>query len=476
VNPPLLELHGISKHFGTVAALSDVTLRVEPDTVHALLGENGAGKTTLMSIAYGLLRPDRGTIAIGGIPRRFRSPADALDSGIGMVQQHFSLVPALTVAENIALGTHTPYRRRALYRDVAALARATGLAIDPKAQVAPLSLGAQQRVEILKALIRSARVLVFDEPTALLAPSESAELLRWIRTFCTGGRSAVLITHRLDEALSVANDITVLRNGNVVLRAKHGVTTAHLVTAMIGESTLATEVPRRVTAPAHVVARTDRLTLRDERGVYRIRDVSIEIRAGEVVGVAGVEGAGHRELLRALAGRLVPTAGTLSLPERIGYIPEDRLRDALILEYDLRANLALHGAGRRKGLVRWRHMEKLVDQIIKASDVRVAGARALAATLSGGNQQKFVFARELNNQPDLLVAINPTRGLDVRASYAIARQLRSASEAGMAVIVHSSDVDELLTLVDRILVAYAGGVREVPRDHDAIGRAMVGIG
>ena len=472
---PLLELNDVSKLFGTVAALTDVSLRVPPGTVHALLGENGAGKTTLMRIAYGLIQPSHGSISVAGTRQRFRSPADALDAGIGMVQQHFSLVQAMTVTENIALGVRRPYRPAALWRDVTALAESTGLSIDPDARVADLSVAAQQRVEILKALARSARILILDEPTAVLSPKESSDLLRWIRAFCVDGRAVVLITHKLEEARAIADDITVLRHGMVTKQARNAdVSSVQLVHAMLGDGIAMPDAIRAAPAIGAVVVHADAISVRDERGVERVHDATFDIRAGEIVGLAGVEGAGHHELLRALAGRLTPTAGSLQLPDRIGYAPEDRSRDALISEYDLRANLALHGAGSRRGLVHWERVEQSVLTLLHSFDIRAPHARVRAATLSGGNQQKFVFARELQNRPDLLIAVNPTRGLDVRASLSLATRLREARDEGLAIVIYSSDIEEILALSDRVLVAHAGFVTVVGRDRNAIGRAMVG--
>lgn len=475
MTPPLLELAGVSKHFGDVAALTDVTLRVQPGSLHALFGENGAGKTTLMSIAYGLIQPDDGNVFVSAVRRRFRSPADALDAGIGMVQQHFSLVPAMTVAENIALGMRGPYRPTVLRRQVLALAESTGLTIDPDARVANLSIGAQQRVEILKALARSVRVLILDEPTAVLSPKEAAELLRWIRAFCVGKCGAVLITHKLDEARTIADQVTVLRNGSVVKHATSpDVSSAQLVRAMLGEGVTLDSAARVGRPTGAIVASATKVSVRDDRGVERIRDATFEIRAGEIVGVAGVEGAGHHELLRALAGRLTPSSGVLRLPKMIGYAPEDRLHDALIPGFDLRENFALHGAGSRHGLVHWNQLQESVLALLQTFDVRAPNARVRLATLSGGNQQKFVYARELQDRPELLIAVNPTRGLDVRASRSLTTRLLAARDAGMAVVIHCSDLDELLSLSDRILVAHAGAVTGVLHDRDAIGRAMIG--
>lgn len=472
---PLLQLERVSKRYGDVPALEDVSLSVARGTVHALLGENGAGKTTLMSIAYGLVRPDRGTLTVSGLRRRLRSPVDALDAGVGMVQQHFSLVPAMTVAENVSLGMRGPYGTTTGRTTVLELAQSTGLAIDPDARVADLSIGGQQRVEILKALARSASVLILDEPTAVLSPQEGRELLQWVRAFCSVGHAAVLITHKLEEARTFADEVTVLRGGRATLSARApDVSSEQLVRAMLGEdlSFVSGSEPPRVVGP--VLVRADHISLRDARGVVRVRDASFEVRAGEIVGVAGVEGAGQHELLRAAAGRLRPDSGVLTLPQRIGYAPDDRLSEALIPQFDLRQNLALHDANGRRGLMRWKHLEKVALTLLAEFDIRAPHVRLLVKALSGGNQQKFVFARELHDHPHLLVAVNPTRGLDVRASQSLLQRIRQARDAGMAVLMHSSDIDEMLACCDRILVAHAGDLVEVPRDRDQVGRALVG--
>ena len=474
-----LQLTGVTRRFGSVLALNEVSLAVRPGSVHALLGENGAGKTTLMRIAYGLLRPDRGTIQIAGRSVLLRSPADAMREGLGMVHQHFTLVPAMTVAENVALGAKEQRSRwrfseRVAAEQVARLGRETGLTLDPAARVDMLSVAAQQRVEIIKALARDTRVLILDEPTAVLAPAEARELLEWVRRFANGGRSVVLITHRLGDALHVADDITVLRRGSVVW---HDVVTAAdesmLTEAMIGE-----QLVRERTGDAHAIGqpvlRATDLRASDERGVERLRGVSIEVRAGEVVGIAGVEGAGQRELLRVLAGRAVPTAGTVERPAVVGFIPEDRQRDALVLDFPLFENVALRGAGERRGLVGWRGVEIRSAELITAFDVRAPNPRVPARTLSGGNQQKLVLARELDDAPPALVAENPTRGLDVRAGAAVQRQLRMARDRGAAVLFYSSDLEEVLAIADRVVVMFAGTAREVRRDVDAVGRALLG--
>lgn len=488
--PPLLALEAIDKRFGRSQALAQASLAVWTGTIHVLFGENGAGKTTLMRVAFGLLRPDRGVVRVDGQVRTLRSPADAIAFGIGMVHQHFSLVPALTVAENVALaqpggGRFDPARAAGLVRDTA---RRAGLAATPDVRVANLDVAAQQRIEVLKALATGARLLILDEPTAVLAPSEVDELLAWLRRFRDAGGSVVLITHKLREALAVADDITVLRQGRVALATERRVTDeARVVDALLGapdggNSPLrddrdanrgSVRVPRSPGA-TRVVAEVRGVSACDTRGILRLREATLCVRAGEIVGVAAVEGAGHRELLRVLAGRLRAVAGEVRLPEGIGFIPEDRQRDALILEFSLAENVALRGAGTRRGRMRWCDWTTRARAQVTAFDVRAPDVTAPVATLSGGNQQKLVLARELAGHPTLVVAENPTRGLDLRATAAVFAALRAARDAGAAVVYHSTDLDEVLALADRVVVAFAGHLRDVAKDRERVGRAMLG--
>ena len=478
---PLLELGGIDKRFGNTVALERASLSVRAGTVHVLLGENGAGKTTLMRIAFGEVRPDAGTVRVRGTPQVLRSPADAIALGMGMVHQHYSLVPAMTVAENVALALrgHWRFRPDRTARLVRETADCASLVIDPSQVVADLSVAAQQRVEILKALATEARLLILDEPTAVLAPGEADELLAWVRWFRNAGGSVVLITHKMREALALADDITVLRHGRVVLAQERGVLDeATIIGAMLGDRRLGDEPDtdghssaRRGNAPA-VSARG--LHVRDARGSVRILDATIQVAAGEIVGVAAVEGAGHRELLRVLAGRIPATAGDVYLPETIGFIPEDRQRDGLVLGLTLAENVALRGAGQRRGRMSWAPWAARTRDLVATYDIRGAALTAPVAALSGGNQQKLVLARELAGGPALIVAENPTRGLDVGATAAVHARLRAARAAGAAVVFYSSDLDEVLALADRVLVVHGAVVREVPRDRDLVGRAMLG--
>ncbi|HEX2716999.1 MAG TPA: ATP-binding cassette domain-containing protein [Gemmatimonadaceae bacterium] len=475
--PAVLELEGIDRRFGSVRALAGASLRVRPGTVHALLGENGAGKTTLMRIAFGLVHADAGTIRVAGAPVRFASPRDAIDAGIGMVQQHFSLVPAMTVAENLALGGRGLYAPAAARERVERLARETGLpAIDPDAVVGDLPVGAQQRVEILKALARDARLLILDEPTAVLAPAETAALLRWARGFASGERAVVLITHKLADALGIADDVTVLRHGHVALSAPAASLSAgSLAEAMLGEPT-GTTVPeaRPATGRGDVVARASGIAVPGREG-DAVAGVTLEVRGGEILGVAAVEGNGERELLRALAGRAAPSSGTLELPERIAFIPQDRHADGVVDEMSLTENVALEGAGKRGGRIDWSALRTATQELMRRFDVRAAGPDAPASSLSGGNQQRLVLARELAFEPALVVADQPTRGLDIRATADVHARLRAARARGGAVVVYSTDLDEVLSLADRVIVVSGGRVHEVPMDREAVGRAMLGV-
>jgi simple sugar transport system ATP-binding protein len=516
----LLSLEHIARRFGRVDALTDASLQARPGTVHALLGENGAGKTTLMRVAFGELRPDSGAVRIAGEPVQLASPADALAREIGMVHQHFTAVPAMTVAENVALasGTRGRFRPAEARARVSELCKEVGFTLDPDAVAAALSVGMQQRLEIVKALARGARVLILDEPTAMLAPSEAEDLLAMLRRFASRGNAAVIITHKLREALSVADDITVLRRGHTTLSARAAdIDAEQLTVAMLGASDAI--APHRTTRarervvdanvtdgttrrqadlvrelgtariardtghvaehPAEGSAReividTRDLVLTDDRGVARVRGATLTAYAGEILGVAGVEGAGQHELLRALAGRMTPTAGSLRIPERVGFVPADRHRDALVLDFTLAENVALAGAGAARGRMHWSAIERRTDELLGRYGIVASGVRAQASSLSGGNQQKLVLARELDGAPRALVAENPTRGLDIAAAAALQRHLLQARDAGMAIVLYSSDLDEVLALADRLIVMFNGEAREVALDREVAGRAMLG--
>jgi len=476
----VLTLEHISKRFGSTTALEDVSFTVRSGTVHALLGENGAGKTTLMRIAFGLTSPDTGDIFAGTPSRRITSAAGAIAAKLGMVHQHFTNVPAMTVAENVALGGHGRFDLEGAIDTVDAIGTRTGLTLNPRAAVADLPVGGQQRLEIVKALALGARTLILDEPTAVLAPQEITELLAWLRAFANEGNAVVLITHKLREALAIADEVTVLRRGHVTLAGSAtGLTLNSLSSALLGSDTVATESSQDGEAIAatqrEVVVTARDLEIVDDRGVTRVRGASFEIRAGEILGVAAVEGSGQSELLRALARRATVTTGAIQAPETIGFVPEDRHRDALVLDFSLAENVALKGAGAREGSVDWPALRSATALLIARFDVRGGTVSSPARALSGGNQQKLVLARELDDAPALLVVENPTRGLDIRATDDVHARLRDAARAGAAVVVFSSDLDEVLLLADRVLVVYAGLVRECAPDREIVGRAMLGV-
>ena len=473
--PPALALEHIDKRFGTVRALSDASLWVRRGTIHAVLGENGAGKTTLMRVAYGMATPDRGVVRLHGHAVRLRSPADAIERGIGMVHQHFTLVPTMTVAENLALGGHGTSRLGEMGGALRDLAGVPASSIDPNARVNDLSVIAQQRLELLKVLTRNAEILILDEPTAVLAPAEADDLLRRLRALADAGRTVVLITHKLREALRIADDVTVLRQGTISLASpRPDVDEDQLIEAMLGRRPNGLGAPtRRMTLGKTLISARD-VSIVDHHGLSRLRNATFEIRGGEIVGVAAVDGSGHRELLRAIAGRLAVTSGTLTLPTSVGFVPGDRHRDGLVLTMSLVENYLLKGAGARRGVIKWRDVAAEAREIVRNFDVRAENVGATAMTLSGGNQQRFIIGRELYGMPAALVAENPTRGLDMQASLDVRSRLVEACSEGVAVVFHSVDLDEILSISDRVLVVFNGSVREVGRDADLVGRAMLG--
>ena len=496
---PLLALREISKRFGPVAALQQASLEVEGGEVVALLGENGAGKSTLMHIAAGMLPPDAGEILVNGAPRTFRSPREAQAAGIGMVHQHFTAIPALTVGENIALAGGWPADPGLIAERTRELTSRLGLPLDPAWRADSLPVSLMQRLEIVKALATDARVLLLDEPTGVLAPNEVDELLTRIRGFADKGGAVVLISHKLDEALRVADRVVVLRGGGVVLTAPAvGVTRDELARAMIGddgETAGRRDGARTGTAPGAVKAALRNASVGLSRDAGRathdasrttryvqlaVRDASLEVRAGEIVAIAGVEGSGQRELLRALAGIMPLRSGERVVEEPVVLIPEDRTNEGLLLDLDLTANVAL-GLGRsapwvRRGWMNWRRARERTQELITRFDVRTPSADVPASALSGGNQQKLVIARALERGPAVLVAENPTRGLDIRATAEVHARIREAAARGVAVIVYSSDLDEVLELGERVLVMARGALIGAPKGatRGEVGALMLG--
>lgn len=482
--PAALSLRAVTKRFGATLALDAASCEVRTGTVHALLGENGAGKTTLMRAAFGLVTPDAGDVERDGRPLPPGSSRAAIAAGLGMVHQHFMLVPAFTVAENAALGGRGGFDAREAAERVRAVSAATGLAVDPHARVRDLPVSAQQRAELLRALARDARVMILDEPTAVLTPEESDELYRWMRRFADSGGTVVLITHKLREALAVADDVTVLRRGRTVLAAaRQGISEAMLVEALVGAPAAPDDAaPVSASPSGDVIFALEQVSVRDARGVAALRDVSLTVRRGEILGVLGVEGAGQAELLRVLAGRLAATSGRVRRPARVGFIPADRLHDAVIPAMTVTENLVLADAALLRGTIPWATRTQETRAVIEDFDVRAGGPNVPLATLSGGNQQKFVVGRERRVAPDALVAENPTRGLDVRATARVHDELRRVALSGAgAVVVSSTDLDEVLALTRRIVVCFGGTVTEIPppadpNDRAPYARALVGAG
>jgi len=493
-------MRGITKQFPGVVADDHVDFDLLQGEVHALLGENGAGKSTLMNMLYGLYRPDEGEILLNGRQVTFHSAKDAIDRGIGMVHQHFMLIPVMTVAENIVLEIEPTKAGVLLDYEAAAervreLSTRFGLVVDPKAKVESISVGQQQRVEILKALYRGARLLILDEPTAVLTPQEAGELFQIVKSLQADGTSIIFISHKLKEVLEIADRITVLRRGKKIdTVAREGATEDMLARMMVGREVLL-RVEKRAPDVGDVLLEVRDLSVRDERGLDVVRDVSLTVRAGEIVGVAGVEGNCQSELIEAItglrgrqsgevlvAGEAVahPTARRM-LDVGVGHIPEDRQRRGLVLEFSIAENIALHDYNRppdsRFGWLFPRRLVQRARRLIKEFDVRGGGPQTRAGALSGGNQQKLVAAREVARDPKVLIAAQPTRGLDVGAIEYLHRRLLEERDEGRAILLVSLELDEVLSLSDRILVMYEGRIvaeHASGATEDEIGIEMLG--
>jgi len=481
--PTAVELRGITKRFPGVVANDDVQFDAAEGEVHALLGENGAGKSTLSNILTGLYRPDEGEILIGGKVVSFHSPRDALDVGICMVHQHFRLVSPFTVAENVILGDHRGEGKklvvnpRRIERRVAELGERYRIAVDPRARIWQLSLGEQQRVEILKALYREARILILDEPTAVLTPQEASSLFETLRVMADEGRTIIFISHKLHEVKAVSDRVTVLRGGkNVETVQTKDATPRSLAALMVGrEVNMAERVPRTGAFGAPVLE-TDDLWAAGDRGEETLRGVSLSVRAGEVVAIAGVAGNGQRELAETVTGMRTPTRGTITVDGKplqggdpreairagVAHVPEDRLHTGVAPSLSIASNVVLksyRGRSVVKGpLLRLRTIRDYAAQLIKRYDVRGGGPELPARRLSGGNLQKVVLAREFEGKPRVLVVASPTRGLDVAAIETVHRYLRDAAADGVGVLLISEDLDEILALADRIAVIYEGAI------------------
>jgi len=496
-----LQLRGITKSFGDLVANDDISVTIEAGQIHALLGENGAGKSTLMNILYGLLRPDSGEILVDGSPVAFASPADAIKVGIGMVHQHFMLVPVFTVAQNVELGDERVgplgfLRTSEAEEAVREVSQRFGLEVDPAAIVVDLPVGIQQRVEIIKALTRDASCLILDEPTAVLTPQETDELLAIIRGLRDSGKSIVLITHKLREVREAADVITVIRRGRVVATAIPPSTSeTELAALMVGREVSLT-VDRGTSSPEAQTLQVRGLTVYDAADRAVVDDVSFDVRAGEILCIAGVQGNGQTELVEAIMGlqdRVVGeirVGGTVtSHPETrrmlalgVGYVPEDREEDGLVSTFSLAQNLVLDTISTsrwsRYGIVDYARIDAGARELLAQFDVRARDAYVTAGTLSGGNKQKVVLARELSRDLTVLIAAQPTRGLDVGSIEFVHRRLIEVRDSGVAVLIVSTELDEVYALADRILVMYQGRVagivgRDSPRDD--LGMLMAGV-
>jgi len=496
---PLLELKGITKRFPGVVANDHVDFELAKGEVHALLGENGAGKSTLMNILYGLYHPDEGEVRLNGKHVTIDSPRAAIDLGIGMVHQHFMLIPVMTVAENIVLGVE-PHSGPFLDIDgaekrVRELSERFGLAVRPDARIESISVGMQQRVEILKALYRGAEILILDEPTAVLTPQEAEELFEIIRSLQAEGKSIVFITHKLGEVLAIADRVTVLRRGKTIETVpREGATEEGLARLMVGREVLL-RVEKTPAEPGEPLLTVEDLRVLDERKLEAVRGISLEVRSGEIVGIAGVDGNGQSELIEAITGLRRPESGRIlaagkditnegaraSLEAGIGHIPEDRQRRGLVLDFTLAENIALKDyceePDSKWGWLFPKRLLARAKKLLTEFDVRGGGAKTLAASLSGGNQQKVVVAREVSRDPRILVAAQPTRGLDVGAIEFVHRRLVAERDEGRAILLVSFELDEILSLSDRILVVYEGRVvGEYSPDvsEEELGIAMTG--
>jgi simple sugar transport system ATP-binding protein len=498
-----LELKGISKRFPGVVANDAISLSVEPGEIHALLGENGAGKTTLMNVLYGLYHADEGEILIDGSPVRFESPRAAIAAGLGMVHQHFMLVPVFTVTENIMLGVESTrgrlgfLDRAAARRHVTQISEEFGLEVPPDALIEELPVGVQQRVEIVKALYRQAQVLILDEPTAVLTPQETEELFRVMRSLKEAGKSIIFITHKLKEVLAVADRITVLRRGRVVgTTTPEETTEAELAAMMVGRAVML-EVAKGAAEPGEAVLQVADLVVRDDRGHVAVDAVSLEVRAGEIVCVAGVQGNGQTELVEALTGLRPAVSGLVRilgndvtrssvhrvLEAGVGHVPEDRLRDGLVVDFSIADNLVLDQYD-APPFARWivrndGAVLSAAEERANSYDIRTPSVLQAVSTLSGGNQQKVIVAREFSRPIRVLIASQPTRGLDVGSIEYIHARIVAKRDEGLAVLIVSPELDEVVALADRIAVMYRGRIVAIlptgTASREQLGLLMAGV-
>ena len=497
-----LELRGITKRFGSLVANDSIDLTVEAGEIHALLGENGAGKSTLMNVLYGLYTADEGQILLDDQPQDFNGPGDAMAAGIGMVHQHFMLIPVFTVAENVALGNEPTgllgsMDMAAARRKVIEISDRFGFNVEPDALIEDLPVGIQQRVEIIKALSRDARVLVLDEPTAVLTPQETDELMEIMRQLVSSGTSIVFITHKLREVKAVADKITVIRLGKVVGTASPQASTSELASMMVGREVELT-VQKQLSEVSEALVQVENISVLDDRMHRAVDGVSFEVRGGEILAIAGVQGTGQTELAEALLGvrSIIKGSGTVTIKGKdvtaasvrkvleagVAFIPEDRKKDGLVSEFTISENLMLNQSFQSrftKGLnVNFPLRSEIATDLVQRFDVRTPSIDTPAGKLSGGNQQKVVVARELARDVEVLIASQPTRGVDVGSIEFIHEQIVSERDRGKAVILISTELDEVLALADRIAVMYRGtivGIVGPDTPRETLGKMMAGV-
>ena len=479
----VFEMRAITKIFGQFVANDKINLHLRRGEIHALLGENGAGKSTLMNMLAGLLEPTSGEIAVNGQVVKLDSPSKAASLGIGMVHQHFMLVEAFTVAENIILGSEITKNgvldiKKAI-QEIKELSEKYGLAVDPSAKIEDISVGAQQRVEILKTLYRGADILIFDEPTAVLTPAEIDELMIIMKNLVKEGKSIILITHKLDEIRAVSDRVTVIRRGKSIETVEiAGATNQDLAEMMVGRSVSFT-TEKNPPQPKEVILSIKYLVVNENRGIPAVKNLSLDVRAGEIVGIAGIDGNGQSELIQAITGLRKVKSGTINikgkdvvgLPPRkitemkVSHVPEDRHRDGLVLDLTISENIALQTYYKeplsKNGILNYTNIHNYARKLMEEFDVRAANDYVPASALSGGNQQKAIIAREVDRDPDLLIVSQPTRGLDVGAIEYIHKRLIGERDKGKAVLVVSFELDEILNLSDRIAVIHDGKIQGI---------------
>ncbi|MGT2911837.1 ABC transporter ATP-binding protein [Streptococcus cameli] len=479
----VIEMRGITKKFGDFVANDQINLKVERGEIHSLLGENGAGKSTLMNMLVGLLEPTSGEIFLNGKSVSLDSPSKAAKLGIGMVHQHFMLVEAFTVAENIVLGSEKTNAgvldMKAAIKEIKELSDKYGLSIDPTAKISDITVGAQQRVEILKTLYRGADIIIFDEPTAVLTPAEIAELLDIMRSLKNEGKSIILITHKLDEIRAVSDHVTVIRRGKSIDTVTiEGTTSQELAEMMVGRS-VSFKTEKISANPKEVVLEVENLVVHENRGVPAVKELNLSVRAGEILGIAGIDGNGQTELIQALTGLRKVKSGSIKIKGKevtnlsprqitemqVSHVPEDRHRDGMILDMTVAENIALQSYYKeplsKNGFLNYRKINENARRLMEEFDVRGASELVSGGSLSGGNQQKAVIAREIDRNPDLMIISQPTRGLDVGAIEYIRKRLIAERDKGKAVLVVSFELDEILDVSDRIAVIHDGKIQGI---------------